>query len=484
MHRGSFGLISVPVFLVLLGVMLPAGVPAAGITLVEPAVTVTEGDRVVDLEWSDPLPTDLVSIGKPRLGTPQYPWRGKAALETGGFYQGACDWTYSVSLAFHPDSTTLKWDEITDWVTASTRKRHLRLRETDRPYNFSNGITISVPSAGLFRPSFAGWTGALPSFGGIYRGGVATDTAVVFQLVCASGGEIGAQAGIEVRLDWTNGLGQSGTIAATRADSTVDVSYGFKLAFAAGTYVQGQAFSVEVAVPFGRPVADQGIPADVFKIDAYTFEGYLVLRRSVEDGFSASGDTLYKVIADLSRCEHPEFFANAEGEQDPYGTRRFTDKGMRPGSLGVTPDTSAFVVLNGFPYKYAVLTYDWSADHNLVTSDTTWTLVYPSPSTAGKAASGVRVVPNPYTFHSGWEEGEAKIQFVNVPLGAVIRIYDASGGYIRTVRPNMDHLQENQAATADWNLIDSDGEQVVSGIYIFRVEAGGSSAMGRFIVIR
>lgn len=481
MHRGSHCLISVPI---LLGVLLLAGVSAAGINLVEPTVIVTEGDRVVDLKWSDPQPADLVYVGKPRLGSAQYAWRGKATMEAGGFYQGACDWTYSVSLTFHPDSTTLKWDEITDWVTQSTRSRHIRLRETDRPYNFSNGMTISVPSAGLFRPDFTGWTGAQPGFGGIYRGGAPTDTAVIFQFMCASGGQLEAQAGSEVRLNWTNARGQSGSVAAARADTTVDVSSGFRLTFVAGSYVQGQAFPVEVAVPFGRPITDQGLPADGFRVDAYTFEGYLVLRRSVEDGVSSDGDTLYKVIADLSRCKHPEFFEDENGNQDPYASRQFIDKGMRGGSRGVTPDTSAFVVLNGFPYRYAVLTYDWSADYKLVTSDTTWTLVYPSASPLGKTLDGVRVVPNPYTFTAGWEQGEAKVQFVNVPLGAVIRIYDASGGYIRTVRPNTDHLGENQAATADWNLIDSKGEQVVSGIYIFSVEAGGSSKMGRFIVVR
>jgi hypothetical protein len=96
----------------------------------------------------------------------------------------------------------------------------------------------------------------------------------------------------------------------------------------------------------------------------------------------------------------------------------------------------------------------------------------------------VRAVPNPYTFQAGWEQGdEDKIQFVNVPPGAVIKIYDASGGYIGTVIPSR-NLDGSQAGTADWHLVDSDGEQVVSGIYIFRVEAEGNTKMGRFIVIR
>jgi hypothetical protein len=387
-------------------------------------------------------------------------------------------------MIFFTDSTTLAWDEITNWETKSTRKRYLALRETDHAYSVSDSLEITIPSAGLFTPSFAGWTGAHPVFSGIYRGGTPADSAVLFQFACSSGGQLGDQPGSAVRLDWTNALGQSGSISVFRADTTVDASAGLMMTFPAGDYIEGQAFSAEVWIPFGKSDPDRGLPADGFRVDAFTFEGYLVLRRSVEDGVTGDGDSLYKVIADISRCEDPDFFENSSGEQDPYGLRRFTDKGMRGGTRGATPDTSAFVVLNGFPYRYAVVTYDWSPGYSLVTSDTTWTLVYPAPSPQGKIVEGVRVVPNPYTFRAGWEQAEAKVQFLGVPLGAVIRIYDASGGYIRTVRPNWDHLGESQLATADWNLTDSDGEQVVSGIYIFRVEAGGSSATGRFIVIR
>jgi signal transduction histidine kinase len=75
------------------------------------------------------------------------------------------------------------------------------------------------------------------------------------------------------------------------------------------------------------------------------------------------------------------------------------------------------------------------------------------------------------------------LQFLNVPLGATIRIFDAAGGYINTVTPNR-RLDTTQTGTADWNLRDSDGKQVVSGIYIFKVDAGGGSKVGRFIVVR
>ena len=189
------------------------------------------------------------------------------------------------------------------------------------------------------------------------------------------------------------------------------------------------------------------------------------------------------VILSLSICFWMAFFADSNGRQDPFGTRRYTDKGIEGGGIGVTPDSTAAVVLNGFPYKYSVLTYDWSSDYRMLTSDTLWTEVFPSVSPIGRSIRDVYVVPNPYTFRAGWEQGEAKLQFVNVPLGAVVKIFDASGGYISTVVPSRS-LDGSQKGTADWHLVDSDGKQVVSGIYMFRVEAGGDAKMGRFIIIR
>lgn len=479
MHEGSRLIVSAFAFVCL---TLLAGNCLADINLIAPEYTVKEGDRVVEITWHDPDPQALVDTPEARLGSAQYAWRGKAGFAFGGFYQGACDWTYDVSVVFNVDSTTLSWSEVTNWKTLAKRLRFLRIDDTDRFYDFSDSIKIMVPSAGLFAPTFAGWTGAHPAFSGIYRGGAPSDSAVSFNFVCVSGGTLGSQPGSEVRFEWTNAHGQSGSVAATQAGAVVEAIDGFKVGFASGDYVEGQSFSVLVMVPFANGDPDRGLPADAFKVKASTFEGYLVLRRSVEDR-TAGIDTLYKVVADIGRCKDPDFFADSNGKQDPFGTRRYLDKGIPGGEIGVSRDTTASIVLNGFPYRYSVITYDWSSDYRMLTSDTLWTEVFPSVSPIGKSARDVYVVPNPYTFRAGWEQGEAKLQFVNVPIGAVIKIFDASGGYISTVVANR-NLDGSQAGTADWHLVDSDGEQVVSGIYMFRVEAGGDAKMGRFIVIR
>jgi hypothetical protein len=479
MHKGRSS-VSVAAFVV---TVLAAGLAAGGITLVKPEVTVTEGDRVVSLSWSDPNPEMLVYLEEPRLGSTQYPWRGKATVSLQGFYTGACDWTYEVSLVFSAESTSLFWSEVADWRTQARVGRRLRLEDTDFYYNFSDGIKIAIPSSGLFLTDLAGWSGPQPGFNGIYRGGGVADTVVRYTFTCTSGGDLSLSGGAQIDLAWTNGLGESGSFAVSRAGDNVAVHKGLKVTFPAGSFTAGQGFLLDAMVPFGRPITDQGLPADGFRVRALTFEGYMVLRRSVEDRAATPGDTLFKVIADLSRCRNPEFFADATGQQAPESTRYFMDHGIPGGTVGVTPDSTANTVLNGFPYKYAVLTYDWSDDYRLLTCDTTWTQVFPSVTPMGKTVENVHVVPNPYLFRAGWEQAEAKVQFVNVPLEAVIWIYDAAGDHVGTVRPNQ-RLDGSQAGTADWNLRDTNGEQVVSGIYIYKVEARGASKTGRFIVVR
>jgi hypothetical protein len=471
----------------LLCILLVAGAAGAGIDLVKPNVEAKEGDRVVDLSWNDPEPEKLSFIGEPRLGSVQYPWRGKASPAVTGFYTGACDWTYNAIVLSSPGAVTLSWSKVTDWTTQAIRDTQMVLLDTDVYYDFSDGIKIAIPSAGLFRIDSVGWAGHVPGFHGIYRGGTSVDTAVTYTLVCAAGGALDPVTPGGIALDWTNSLGESGSLSVPLANQSFEVDKGLKVVFPAGSYGAG-SLSVDARVPFGKADEARGLPSDALKIPAYTFEGYLVLRQSVEDRGGSSGDASFKVVVNKSRCEEPEFFEDGSGNPAPDGTRHFQDVGIPGGTEGSTPNDSVAVILNGFPYKYAVVTYDWSGAHALLTSDTTWTEVYPAVTSVGKTVHDVRVVPNPYVFRAGWEQDEAKIQFVNVPDGAVIDIYDASGGHLRTVGPNTRSYEEDgvkpQAGTADWNLKDSDGEEVVSGIYIYRIEAKGSTKTGRFIVVR
>jgi hypothetical protein len=482
MREGSRRLVSVFVFLSL---ALPVGLACAGVTLVPPDVRIHEGDTQVEISWTDPDPGVLVSAGEVSLGF-QTPWRGAAAPVVRGSFTGACDYTYLVTANSASDAIVLSWVEVSNWETKATRERTLRIDSTDFYYDFSYGLQVAVPSASLFRRyTSQGWQGTQPNFRGLYRGGAPEDTAMRFVFVCTVGGELTSQENAGITLGWKRmvppanvAVGDSGQVTLVAADRSVEVSQGLRIGLPAGQHAAGEGFAIDAMVPFGKADGTGTLLADVFRVKLLSYEGYLVLRRSVEDRTTPT-DTMFDVLADIRRCEDPGFFEPAGGE------RHFTDKNIKFKGPGIT-DTTLTSVINGFPYQYAVVTYDWSDSYNLIMSPVDWgnvPRVYPSVAPA-KTAAGVFVVPNPYRFNAGWDQGgERRVQFMNVPSAATIRIYDAAGNYLSTLHTSRT-LDGDEQGRAVWNLEDREGKQVVSGVYIFRVEVGGDTKIGRFIVIR
>jgi hypothetical protein len=459
-----------------------AGMCLAQIVLEPPDVQVREGDRTVVISWADQNPEALVSIDEPVLGSLQFPWFGNATLASQGFYTGACDWTFSVLVDWTLDTIEITWDEISDWETMSLSNRRVTITETDQFYDLSDGIRISVNSEGLFDLETGGWSGPLPGLHGIYAGepGAEPDTAVQFVFECTSGGELSSGGGASITFEWEDGLGGSGSFAVGTADVSVHVDKQLKVRFPAGTYAAGESFSVDAWIPL--------VDGDRFSVRAETFEGYLVLRHSVEDTPPHEPiDSIrsFKVIAQISKCDSFALFSDSLGVPLPYATREFTDQGVTGDGIFVNDDPDFTTVLNGFPYNYSVVTYDWNDVHEQAMSEVVWHRVFPAVPPASNARN-VRVVPNPYVGGAGWETGgDSKVQFVNIPDGSKIRIYDAAGGYINTVRPNLFSYEGGGSqGTADWNLIDSDGKQVVSGIYLYRIESKSGNELGRFIIVR
>ncbi|MFH1312152.1 MAG: T9SS type A sorting domain-containing protein [Candidatus Eisenbacteria bacterium] len=459
-----------------------AGMCLAEVVLYPPDVQVREGDRTVVITWTDPDPEALVSINQPVTGSVQFPWDGNATLTSQGFYTGACDWTFNILVNWTVNAMELAWDEIADWEAMTLTSRRIEVTETDQFYELSEGIRISVDSEGLFDAKTEGWSGPMPDFRGIYTGEFPVDPgqAVQFTFHCTTGGELSAGGGTSITFEWDNGIGGSGSFTVGTPDVSIHVDRQFKVGFPVGTYVAGESFSVDVWVP----LAD----GDRIAVRAETFDGYLVLRHSVEDTpphEPTDSIRSFKVIAEISKCDSFALFSDSLGVPAPYATRTFTDRGITGDGIFVNDNPDFTTVFNGFPYNYAVVTYDWSSQHHQAMSKVVWSKVFPAVSPASDARR-VRVVPNPYVGRAGWEMGgDSKIQFVNIPDGAKIRIYDAAGGYINTVRPNQFSYEGGGSqGTADWNLVDSDGKQVVSGIYLYRIESKSGNELGRFIIVR
>jgi hypothetical protein len=453
--------------------LLTVGFCVAGVELIPPEVEVAEGDRLVDLVWRDLNPESLVSVEPPVLGSISFPWDGAATLSSEGFYLGACDWTYDFLVSNVRDTIELSWREIIDWKEGTILPRQIQVLDVEVFLDLSQGMRAKVDSAGLFLMDATGWTGPIPAFHGIYLGGNPElgDLSVNYTFTCASGGEVN-ETTADIEFTWVNDLDSTGSFTVTQADMSINVDRGLKVKFPTGTYETDDEFAVEVMVPL--------VNGDRFAISGETFEGYLVIRRSVEDR-----EGLYKVRANISKCDTFEFFQDAEGNYDPWGDRAYTDQGVVNEQPGVTPDPDLETVLNGFPYEYSVVTWDWSDDHLQILSPITWHYVLPSvpPNTTG--VDGVKVVPNPYVLTAGWEIDDSKLLFTNVPTDATIRIYDAAGGYINTVRPSSySYDQSEKQGSAEWDLRNAAGRQIASGIYIYHIESKLGESLGRFIVVR
>jgi hypothetical protein len=109
-------------------------------------------------------------------------------------------------------------------------------------------------------------------------------------------------------------------------------------------------------------------------------------------------------------------------------------------------------------------------------------LIGPVEPTSGPTANltTVAVVPNPFRASEVWDQiGGHEVHFINLPTAAKIRIYTVAGDLVAELHHN-DPVRDFER----WDLKNGRGQDVSSGIYIYRVEAVNFFRQDRFIVIR
>lgn len=100
--------------------------------------------------------------------------------------------------------------------------------------------------------------------------------------------------------------------------------------------------------------------------------------------------------------------------------------------------------------------------------------------------NSVYAVPNPFrtggsrlttaNYHNFPDD---KIRFVNVPVDCVIRIYTVSGDLV------WEHNHDSPGGNIEWDSRNRGGEEVTSGVYIYKIEdPGGGHVYGRLVIIR
>ena len=101
----------------------------------------------------------------------------------------------------------------------------------------------------------------------------------------------------------------------------------------------------------------------------------------------------------------------------------------------------------------------------------------------------VYVVPNPYVGSSRLEKVSrvdergirtfAKdIEFRNLPGECTIEIYSLSGDLVQTLE------HDSGLSWEAWNLRTRENQEIVGGIYVYRVFAGDNEHIGKFIVVK
>jgi len=455
----------------------PARLRAQGIVCPDVDFTTEVGSRVVTLRWQDPpleARTDVaLSLRKIANFLPMddsISWRGTALPSISGSFTGRCDFLY-------------KFSGDTEESTFTT-----------------------VDSARVA----PGWSGtAFPRSGGTFPS-CAEEPDFSFRI--AQGGRVDSTSGDAIQLAWQQGTAQSGTLdlPATYVPGTlVDLASGVRIGFTAGVLVAGDSFDVRTVVP--SPVE---IRVSRFRLPNLAIEDTVGVPRRivicrpdtavhVDNGIFVSlspgvalnadfdGDSLavFRVRAQVydgfrvRRSDISNLTADSMVVLREYYLCRDSDAEFFAGNERVYQDVQ---VHNGFPYRYAVTCFD-TLSHVESAIDRTEAL-YPR-TFAGADPGEIQVVPNPYKRRVAWEEGgEGKIQFINVPTGTRLRIYTASGALVREIPPEEISLGCGASVLPgciNWDLRNGQGNEIVSGIYIFQAESpGGKSALGKFMVAR
>ena len=109
------------------------------------------------------------------------------------------------------------------------------------------------------------------------------------------------------------------------------------------------------------------------------------------------------------------------------------------------------------------------------------------PEVAKNALSLINVVPNPYYAYSNYEANQLdnRIKIVNVPPKCVISIYTTSGTLVRRIKRDAGagngynntegeaYPEVNLESSVDWDLKNSVGIPIASGIYLIHVQVDG-----------
>jgi hypothetical protein len=217
-------------------------------------------------------------------------------------------------------------------------------------------------------------------------------------------------------------------------------------------------------------------------------------RKNPRDGLGNQSPNSLRRVLQPSR--------DAIREVTPYGNHYYVGRYEWPDTAGVT---------NGKVFFYSITAFGLRARTNPVTGLTELIELGGSPASVqrdlmvaswapGGGCADIKVVPNPYRGGADWDLEPSdcdptgtKIAFRTLPEGwTTLKIYSLTGDLIIEADPSDSRVVgscdvgagNRQAGTFYWDLISRSGQNIVAGVYLYVVEAGGTRCRGRFVVIR
>ncbi|HKZ22092.1 MAG TPA: hypothetical protein VJ165_02695 [candidate division Zixibacteria bacterium] len=167
---------------------------------------------------------------------------------------------------------------------------------------------------------------------------------------------------------------------------------------------------------------------------------------------------------------------------------------------GLSPSQPAYLSVTTFDYGNPLTNLASLETSALANSR----LIYPinSPQKAASLGKKVVVYPNPYKITEDYSNfpgsldvpslpAGRKIHFINLPPNYTIKIFTLAGDEVVTIRQRQ--ARTNNCAADDnpddahdtWCLLSNNSQAVVSGIYLFTVEAPGvKTQIGKLVIIK
>lgn len=212
-------------------------------------------------------------------------------------------------------------------------------------------------------------------------------------------------------------------------------------------------------------------------------------------GVPALPPTPYLFYEGQDSAVHLEWAANAEAYGD-FGGYKVYRATFEPSQFELIATLTGADVheyadntaVNGYPYYYVVTAYDVNTgiestkSNYKQTVEGTPTPVVPCSATDANWTENVRVVPNPYKISAAWEQTYFnKIAFTNLPAMCDIHIYSLAGDHVIT----LEHRDfTGESGTEYWDLVSRNDQDVVTGLYVYRVETSDEFVIDKFAIIK